>query len=138
MFRYGASLKVFIICLTFWTWSESFCYAEDMSSSEYWAKVFGDPNSYVDIRLAARNSPRAAYTFASVADTTAFYNLAKQKELWVVVRILPSAGESFPQAIVARAERSLPDVEGRNGTILLTRGKWVRRSPYSDDVPQNI
>src|SRR5437764_15101716 len=110
-----------IICGLFIGRNSTFA-VDETSRSEYWAKQFGcAPKSYVDIRLAGRDGRDAPYTMASVADP-ASHSLAQRKELWVVIGLQPTAGEQFPQALVARAERFLPDFEGRSGTILLARG----------------
>jgi hypothetical protein len=108
----------------------------DITSSEYWSTVLkGDPTTYVDIRLAARNSNGSTFSVMPVTGQNGPLRLAKTDDLWVVVGLQPFSGDRFPQAVVARVQRTRADSGAQRDETLLFRGIWGKRIEYSGQVP---
>jgi hypothetical protein len=108
----------------------------DITSSEYWSSVFKtDPLTYVDIRLAARNSNSSTFSVMPATGQNEPLKLAKTADLWVVVGLQPFSGDRFPQAVVARVQRTRADSGAQRDETLLFRGIWGKRYEYSGQVP---
>jgi hypothetical protein len=111
----------------------------DITSSEYWSLIFqSDPKAYTDIRLAARNSKGTNFSVMPVTGQKEPLRLGKTAELWVVVGLQPYENERFPQALVARVERTRSDAGAQRDETLLFRGIWGKRYEYPGQVPEAI